>query len=84
MLQRRHDQFLENGLYNAVQALNQNPDNGVLVNNYNKIKKEFVDSKIKCVKEKIFKSDAQYLMQGDRPVKVSLINSKIKGRIDQY
>ena len=69
VFQRRHDQVLENSLYNAVQVLNQNPDNKDLVDNYNRIKKEFVSSKIKFVKEKIFKNDAHYLMQGDKPVK---------------
>ena len=69
MFQRRHDQILEDGLYNATQALNQNPDNRVLVNNYIRMKKELVDSKIKSAKERIFKRDAQYLMQGEKPVK---------------
>ena len=64
MFQRRHDQVLEDGLYNALQALNQNPDSTVLVNNYNRMKKELVNSKIRNTKERIFKRDAQYLMQG--------------------
>ena len=69
MMQKRHDQILEGGLFNAIQLLNQNPDSRVLVNNYNRMKKQVVDSKIKQIKEKIFKSDAQYLMQGEKPVK---------------
>ena len=59
--QRRHDQILEDGLYNATQALNQNPNSNVLINNYNRMKKELVNSKIKSTKERIFKRDAQYL-----------------------
>ena len=69
LLSRRHDQIMEGALFEAVRALNQNPNSRLFVNNYNKIKKDFVDSKIKKMKEKIFKSDAQYLMQGERPIK---------------
>ena len=46
MFQRRHDQVLEDGLYNALQALNKNPNSTLLINNYNRMKKELVDSKI--------------------------------------
>ena len=69
MFQNRHVHILESGLDDAVQALNHNPNSKALVNNYNKIKKDLVDFKIKNMKEKLFKSDAQYLMQGERPVK---------------
>ena len=69
LFQRRHEHILENGLDNALQALNQNPDSNSLVNNYIKIKKELVDYKIKITKEKMFKSDAQYLMCGEKLVK---------------
>ena len=69
MMQNRHDQVLDGGLFNAVQALNQNPDSSVLINNYNRMKKEVVDNKIKHIKAKLFKSEAQHLMQGEKPVK---------------
>ena len=54
-MQKRHDQVLNGGLHNAIQLLNQNPDNRVFVNNYNRMKKEVVDSKIKQIKENFLK-----------------------------
>ena len=69
LFQNRHVHILESGLEDAVQALNHNPNSKVLVNEYNKIKKDLVDYKIKTMKEKLFKNDAQYLMQGESPVK---------------
>ena len=84
MLSRRHDQMLESGLYNATITLNQNPNSRVLVDNYNRIKKQLVDSRIKKTKEKLFKSDAQYLMQGEKTIKSFFKSLKTKKKINQY
>ena len=84
MLSRRHDQMLESGLYNATITLNQNPNSRVLVDNYNRIKKQLVDSRIKKTKEKLFKSEAQYLMQGEKTIKSFFKSLKTKKKINQY
>ena len=69
VFERRHDQILESGVQTAVEALGQNPGSTVLINNYNRMKKALMDSKIKRVKEKIFERYAKYLMKGEKPVK---------------
>jgi len=66
---KRHDQILEWGLFQATVALNANPNCSLLLKNYDNVKKGLVDSKIKKIKDKIFKNDAQYLMNGEKPVK---------------
>ena len=55
VFERRHNQILVNGEQNAANLLRSNPSSSVLINNYNKMKKTLMDSKIKSVKEKIFK-----------------------------
>ena len=69
LFSRRHDQMLENCLNNVLISLEQNPSSKLLAQNYYKIKKQLVDSKIKKTKEKILKSEAQYIMQGEKPIK---------------
>ena len=55
VFERRHNQILESGVQNAVEALGRNPSSTVLINNYNHMKKALMDSKIKAIKEKSLK-----------------------------
>ena len=43
IFERRHNQILEDGLNNALQALTLNPNNTVMVNNYYRMKKALID-----------------------------------------
>ena len=68
-LSKRNDQILEWGLFNAKSALNINPNCPILIAEYERIKKNLFEGKIKNVKEKIFKNEAQYLMHREKPIK---------------
>ena len=59
----------EQGLQNIIAAMQANPWDKQLITDYNKVKKHVVGLRITATKERIFKSDAQFLMNGDKPTK---------------
>ena len=69
MLKRREEQMLEGGLHEMVIALGNDPSNRDLVAEYNRRKKLLVNTRIRNAKEKLFKKEAKYIMNGERPVK---------------
>ena len=69
VLRKRSAQMREHGLQNIIVALNNNPNDKMLLNEYNRVKKYVVNLRIKETKERILKSDAHYLMHGDKPTK---------------
>ena len=69
-LQRKRDtQMRQNGLQNLSLLLCQNPTSKVLLRQYEILKTEICNEKIKHIKEKIFKEEAEYLAIGDKPTK---------------
>ena len=69
VLARRAAQMREQGLQNIIIALNNNPYDKKLATEYTRVKKHVVNLRIKETKERILKSDAHYLMHGDKPTK---------------
>jgi len=69
LMSRRHDQMLENGLHYALMDMHRCPNDTQLIGKYNTIKKQLMESRIRKTKERIFKSEAQYLMMGEKPIK---------------
>ena len=69
LLENRERQFREQGLYNIIHLMNNDPSNTQLRNDYISMKKTMVNERIKSIKEKIFHDNATYLMHGDKPTK---------------
>ena len=65
----RDAQMKEQGLNNIISMMNQYPLNSRLRKEYERIKKEMVNERIKSTKERVFRDSAQYLMHGDKPTK---------------
>ena len=64
----RDAQMKEQGL-NNISMMNQYPLNSRLRKEYERIKKEMVNERVKSTKERVFRDSAQYLMHGDKPTK---------------
>ena len=82
MFRKRSWQMRDQALHNITIALRRNPNDKKLQKEYSQIKKHLVTTKIKEIKETILKSDAEYLMHGDKPTKSFF--DKFKNRTEMH